>query len=211
MTNPTNIRSTLIELAEPVCADAGYELVDLEYTRGPQGWLVRVYIDHADGGASGGTTPVPTSSIGFDDCERLSRELSALFDVEDPLPHAYSLEVSSPGVDRPLRTAAHFRRYVGETAKIVLTRGQGGRKNFKGRLLAVEEEDGSELVAIDVDGTTFQLPLADVATAKLVPDWDALMKGPRSTGSASTGSTSNGSKPNGAEPNGRGDGEGAPR
>src|SRR5262245_16949858 len=97
--NPSEIRDQLIRLHEPVCRASGYELVDLRYLLEQGGWVVRVLID---------LDPPGPDAIGFDDCERISRELSAVLDVEDPIPNAYRLEVSSPGVDRPLRTAEHF-------------------------------------------------------------------------------------------------------
>jgi ribosome maturation factor RimP len=185
--DPADIRQKLLDITEPVCTDSGYELVDVEYTRGPSGWIVRVYIDrrpdlaHVQGG------------ISFEDCTRLSRQLGAVLDVEDPVPHAYSLEVSSPGLDRPLRTAAHFQRYLGETAKVVLAEPLGGRRNFKGVLRGIEplpgqsddqSDDQSDqttngaatTLVMEVEGNEFRLPLADVASARLVPDWDSLMK-----------------------------------
>ena len=163
----------LFAIAEPACRANGYELVDVEYTTSQSGWVVRVYIDRpADIPDTTGLGP-----IGLADCERMSRELSALFDVEDPLPHAYSLEVSSPGIDRPLRTAAHFQRYAGQVARVVLAQPLGERKNFKG-VIGPVDGDGTH-VSIDVDGTDYRLPLADIASARLVPDWDALLKGPK--------------------------------
>jgi ribosome maturation factor RimP len=172
-----DIRHSLLELAEPVCFDNGYELVDVEYTRGPSGWIARFYIDRRPD-----LPPSSKGGISFEDCERLSRQLSAVLDVEDPVPHAYSLEVSSPGLDRPLRTAAHFQRYLGETAKVTLSEPLAGRRNFKGVMRTVEPlgeaeaaQAGATLV-MDVDGNEFRLPLADIASARLVPDWDTLMK-----------------------------------
>jgi ribosome maturation factor RimP len=157
-------------IAEPVCRASGYELVDVEYTRAQSGWVLRIYIDRP--------ADVPhQSGISFADCERLSRELSTVLDVEDPVPTAYSLEVSSPGLDRPLRTAAHFQRYAGETAKVALAEPLEGRKNFKGVVKGVEPP-GPEatLVVIEVDGTEFRLPIQSIASARLVPDWDSVMK-----------------------------------
>lgn len=169
MSRGNTTRLQLIELAEPVCAGAGYELVDLDYTREQHGWVVRALIDRCEEHGA---------PIGFADCERVSRELSAVFDVEDPVPHAYRLEVSSPGLDRPLRTAKHFRRHVGEMAKIAMEPGataeHGGRRNFKGRLVAVEGNEEDARVAIEVDGVTYRLTVGDIAAARLVPDWDAL-------------------------------------
>lgn len=166
MADVARTRDKLLKLAEPVCAGSGYEVVDLRYLRDQGGWVVRVFIDRADNAATG-------RGIGFEDCERVSRELSAVFDVEDPLAEAYRLEVSSPGVDRPLRTASHFRRFIAEKAKITLEHGVEGRRNFTGTLVAVEDDDAT--VAIDVDGVQYRLPIADIAVAKLMPNWDALM------------------------------------
>lgn len=167
------IRDELFQLAEPVCEDAGYELVDLRYVREQSGWVVRAFIDHPDG-------------ITFTDCERVSRELSAVFDVEDPIPNAYNLEVSSPGVDRPLRTATHFRRFVGHTARVVLAEARDGRKRYKGVIVEVTpsageagaaEGDAGAAVSVRVeDGQVFSLPVAEIETAKLVPDWDELSR-----------------------------------
>ena len=184
MKSPADITRDLIAIIEPVCQSSGYELVDVDYTSSPGGWVVRVYIDRsADSPAhslEGGAGP-----IGLADCERLSRELGAVLDVEDPLPHAYSLEVSSPGLDRPLRTAAHFQRYAGETVKITLATPLDGRKNFKGVLRGVDPagvEDPAVNVLVEVDGTEFRLPLGQIGGARVVPDWDALMKGRGATG-----------------------------
>jgi ribosome maturation factor RimP len=172
-----DIRQSLLALAEPVCTDNGYELVDVEYTRGPSGWIARFYIDRRPD-----LPPSSKGGISFEDCERLSRQLGAMLDVEDPVPTAYSLEVSSPGLDRPLRTAAHFQRYLGETAKVTLSEPLAGRRNFKGVLRTIEplgaeaDEAGRTTLVMDVDGNEFRLPLADIASARLVPDWDTLMK-----------------------------------
>src|SRR6185295_1220371 len=89
---------------QPPIEAAGYELVDVEWKREQPGFILRVFIDKPDG-------------ITHEDCERVSRELSAVLDVTDVIPHAYHLEVSSPGLDRPLRSLAHFRRYLGQKAR----------------------------------------------------------------------------------------------
>ena len=171
------LRQRLVAIVEPVCIAAGYDLVDLRLKSEQGGWVLRVFIDVA----SAPDAPLDPEwwkhGVDLADCEKLSRELSAVLDVEDPIPHAYSLEVSSPGIDRPLRTAAHFRRFVGAEVKIALAVPLAGtdRKNFKGQLTAVAQDDAH--VTVDVDGQPFTLPLADIETAKLVPDWDDVMKG----------------------------------
>ncbi len=98
--------------------------------------------------------------------------MSAVLDVADPLPEAYGLEVSSPGISRPLRTPEHFQAQIGSVAKVVLAHGLDGRCNFKGELVAVEPD----AVVVDVDGTQFHLPFADIDSAKLVPNWDEVLK-----------------------------------
>lgn len=147
------LKETLIELLEPPLRAMGYELVDLEVRAGGKG-LLRIYIDQADG-------------VDVGDCERVSRQIGAFLDVEEPMPGSYTLEVSSPGLDRPLRTVAHFQRFAGHEAKLRLVGPIEGRRNFKGRLRGVENDD----VMIEVDGQIWNLPLADVAAAHLVPEF----------------------------------------
>jgi ribosome maturation factor RimP len=191
----TPLHQRLISIVEPVCQAAGYELVDLRFLLEQGGWTLRVAVDlpldeHTD------PQEVPSDRVDLEDCEKVSRELSAVLDVEDPIPQAFSLEVSSPGIDRPLRTAAHFQHFAGSEARIQLAMpvrmeppGSPGsadaaagssveRRNFKGILQGVV--DGK--VAIECDGTSFQLPIDDIESAKLVPDWDAVMKGKSGVG-----------------------------
>ena len=161
------LHTKLIHIVEPVLQGAGYELVDLRFVLEQGGWTLRVQIDHPLG-----TNPEP---IDLSACEAMSRELSAVLDVEDPIPQAYSLEVSSPGIDRPLRTPAHFAHFTGSEAKIALAvplhLDSGERRNFRGILKGVADDR----VSIECDGHTFALPIADIDSAKLVPDWDAVM------------------------------------
>jgi len=183
-TPPSNdaatIRRRVWAIVEPVCSHAGFDLVDVRFVTEPGGWVLRVFIDRPaqkDGEA-------PIQDVDLDDCERMSRELSALLDVEDPIGPAYNLEVSSPGIDRPLVTEGHFRRFVGAEIKVTLLHGvpnpQGGeRKNFRGMLEAVEGEGDDARARVIVDGQPWLLPIHDVDVAKIVPDWDAVMKGNR--------------------------------
>lgn len=182
--NPLTDR--LIALVEPVCHDAGCELVDLRLLMEQGGWVLRVCVDLLPvEGEAPDLAAVHEDRVDLATCEELSRQLSAVLDVDDPIPQAYSLEVSSPGIDRPLRTAGHFTTYSGAEAKIQLAvplmvtgpSGPGERRNFRGQLLGVVGEPGRELVAIEVDGKRFELPLADIESARLVPDWDAVMRG----------------------------------
>jgi ribosome maturation factor RimP len=147
------MRDKLFGRLEPVVAALGYELVEVEWTSAGRSSVVRVYIDRTDGGG-----------IGLDDCERASRAIGAALEVEDPVGHEYQLEVSSPGFDRPLRTAAHFARFAGSEARIELAAPIEGRRRFRGRLGPVE---GGE-VTIEVDRKEWKLPLAGISKARLV-------------------------------------------
>jgi ribosome maturation factor RimP len=177
----TPLHNRLISIVEPVVQHAGLELVDLRFLLEQGGWVLRVQIDVPVEQVTD-VTQVPTERVSLIECEQMSRELSAVLDVDDPITQAYSLEISSPGIDRPLRTAAHFTHFAGSEAKIQLAIPMqlptGERRNFKGKLLGMRDAN----VAIEVDGHTFELPLADIDQAKLVPDWDAVMRGQSGVG-----------------------------
>ena len=142
----------LAKLLEPTVERLGYELSDLEVNLGGKGGVLRVFIDHADG-------------IGLKDCEAVSLAVSALLDVEDPLPGHYNLEVSSPGLDRKLTKPVHFERFAGETVKVQMRFPIEGRRRFRGRLLSADDES----IVVDVDGESHTLPIATIDTARLVP------------------------------------------
>ena len=149
--NHAKRKQNLIELLEPPLEALGYELVDLDVRVGKHG-LLRIFIDNEDG-------------VGLADCERVSRQLSAFLDVEDPLPGRYVLEVSSPGLDRPLRTLEHFRRFQDCRAKVRLREPRDSRRMLDGRLLGIREES----IVMDVDGEVWQVQPAEIASARLVP------------------------------------------
>ena len=190
--NPLHQR--LISIIEPVAKSAGLELVDLRFLLEQGGWVLRVQVDRPLSEAAD-LGEIPSDRVDLAACEDLSRELSAVLDVEDPIPQAYSLEVSSPGIDRPLRTAEHFAHFTGSEAKIQLAiplaTASGERRNFKGVLRGI---DGDK-VKIDCDGLSFELPIADIDHAKLVPDWDAVMHGKSGAGAKQPPSTKPGQKP----------------
>jgi ribosome maturation factor RimP len=146
------LRDTLVNLVRPVVEGLGCELWDLEYAPGRGVSLLRLYID-----APNGTT--------LEDCERVSRAVSAILDVEDPVPGRYTLEVSSPGFERTLRTAGQFARFVGETVYVELAAPVDGRRRYKGPLRAA----GAETVELEVDGRRQVLPIADIRKAHLAP------------------------------------------
>jgi ribosome maturation factor RimP len=147
------MRERLYGLLEPVAAGLGYELIDVEWSSAGKSSVLRAYIDRIDGGG-----------VSLDDCERASRAISAVLDAEDPIGHEYRLEVSSPGFDRPLRTAAHFARFAGSEARVELAEPLEGRRRFRGRLGPVE--DG--VVTIEVDRKEWKLPVAGISKARLV-------------------------------------------
>jgi ribosome maturation factor RimP len=147
------VREKLFGLLEPVVAGLGYELLEVEWSSAGRNSLVRVYIDRTDG-----------ARIGLDDCERASRSIGAVLDAEDPIGSEYRLEVSSPGFDRPLRTAEHFARFAGSEARIELGAPIEGRRRFRGLLGQVE----GGAVTIEVDRKVWKLPLAGISKARLV-------------------------------------------
>lgn len=149
-------QAKLQSLVEPVVTGQGYELVDVEFKSELGAWILRVYIDKP-GSAD--------ERVGLDDCAQVSRELSAVLDVEDAIPGHYSLEVSSPGLNRPLKKASDFARFVGKKAKIRTRHPVGeSRRNFSGTLVAV---DGGK-VKIDVGDQVCEVPVDDVEKANLV-------------------------------------------
>jgi len=147
------LRDQLIELLQPVVVDLGYELWELEYAARSGGGLLRLYIDSPEG-------------ITLDDCERVSRAVSAAMDTDDPITGHYTLEVSSPGLDRVLRTAEHFVRFNGEQVKVETVRPVNGRKRFAGRLAGVS--DGQ--IALEIDGGVVTLPIDGIHKARVAPE-----------------------------------------
>ena len=150
----------LTQLLEPLVEDLGYEFVGLEHSSNPKNPVVVIYIDHADG-------------IAIEDCEKVSREVAALLDVEDPIPGNYNLEVSSPGLDRPLFTLEHYARFSGELAQVSVYAPVDGRRKFKGVILGTGE--GS--VKLDQDGTEVELDMSNIVKGRLVPDYAAILSG----------------------------------
>ncbi len=139
-------------LLEPAVENLGYELLQLQVGSQGKQMVLRVYID-----APGG--------IQVDDCASVSRQISALLDIEDPLSGAYLLEVSSPGLERPLVKPVHFKRFVGDKAKIVMATYILGRRRFTGKMVLA----GDEAVVLDVDGECYELPYSDMESAQLQP------------------------------------------
>lgn len=167
---------TLWDLLDPVVAGEGYELVDLDY-RNERGWVLRVYVDRPDVEIVPGLGVAPGQGIQLDECVSVSRQISALLDVEEVISRAYALEVSSPGVQRPLRRPKDFERFAGcqvrvrthdpitsQNPKITVP-----SRNMMGTLSFIDEQT----IEIDVNGSPFRIPVAKITKAHLEPDMDA--------------------------------------
>ena len=122
-------------VAERVAASRGLDVWDIQNRREAIGHVVRIFIDRP------GPAATPEESVSVEDCEQVNREMSTILDVEDPLPFAYTLEVSSPGLDRPLRDADDYSRFAGRLAKVVVSEAVDNQKAFEGRLRGVDHGD----------------------------------------------------------------------
>lgn len=142
-------------IIEPSVSALGYELVGVEYL--PQGRhsVLRIFVDSEAG-------------ITVDDCEKVSRQISAVLDVEDPIKGQYTLEVSSPGLDRPLFTPEHYERFAGHQVKLRLHQPLEGQRKFKGLLQGM---DGDEVV-VEVEGGELRVLPDEIEKANLIPQWD---------------------------------------
>jgi len=158
-------------LLAPTVASLGVELLGVEYLPSPGGAVLRLYIDVPAGDMpadeAGQAEP---RSVTIEDCEAVSREVSAQLDVEDPISGHYTLEVSSPGIDRPLFGAAQFARFLGESAKVALKLPQEGRRRLQGQIARVE----GETIVFLIDGNEFAVRSDNIDKARLVPDWAAM-------------------------------------
>jgi ribosome maturation factor RimP len=142
------------ERLEPIVAGEGLELLEVEFLREREGWILRLFIDK------------PGGRVGLDECSQVSRAVDTVLDVEDIVPHEYNLEVSSPGVNRPLKKPAHFERVKGQKVKVKTFGpiGEPPRKNFTGTLTEV----AADAIAVDVEGAgNFRISFKDIAKANL--------------------------------------------
>lgn len=172
MSRKNDILDKVRAIAEPLAVAEGLELVDVELGGVGGHTTLRLFIDRVPGPVpradevSAVARGLPRAAVTLDDCASISRAVSAALDVEDPIAGRYELEVSSPGVDRPLRTQEHFARFLGSKVR-VKTYGPletaGNRKTFVGKLLAYEDGE----VVVDVDGTTFRVPHGQIAKANV--------------------------------------------
>ncbi len=145
-------------IAERVAASRGLDVWDIQSRREAMGHVVRVFIDRP------GPAATPEESVSIEDCEQVNREMSTILDVEDPLPFAYTLEVSSPGLDRPLRGAGDYSRFAGRLAKVVVKEAVDNQKAFEGRLRGV---DTGDVLLETSSGRMHRLPLHLIARGRL--------------------------------------------
>jgi ribosome maturation factor RimP len=145
-------------IAERVAASRGLEIWDIQSRREATGHVVRVFIDRP------GPAATAEESVSIEDCEQVNREISTILDVEDPLPFSYTLEVSSPGLDRPLREVADYRRFTGRLAKVVVSEPVDNQKAFEGRLRGVEQD---EVLLEAPNGRMHRLPVRLITRGRL--------------------------------------------
>ncbi len=144
------IEATVAEWVEEIVAGSDLELVDVEYVKEHESWILRVFLDKPGG-------------IDLDDCQSVSQILDQKLDEEDPIPGSYSLEVSSPGLERPLKKEADFQRFAGRSVEIRTYRGIHGRKRFTGMLEGLQDQN----VLLKWEGETIEIPLELIAKANL--------------------------------------------
>ena len=145
-------------IADRVARSRGLEVWDIVSRHAPGGRVIRVFIDRP------GPAATPEESVSIDDCADVSRDMGTILDVEDPLPFAYTLEVSSPGLDRPLRDVEDYRRFAGRLAKVVVTEAVDNQKAFEGRLRGVE---GDIVLLEGPKGRLHRLPMRVIARGRL--------------------------------------------
>lgn len=148
---------TIVErLGNQVAADLGYELLEVEYRKEGPDWVLRCFIDHENG-------------IGIDDCQRFSEALDVVLDEEDPIPGKYLLEVSSPGIERPLKKELDFIRFAGKMAEIKLIKPINNCKTYRGELLGMVGDHSGRKVALKInDSNILEIPRNEIAKAKLI-------------------------------------------
>ena len=177
-TRETGLAARVAHIVEPIAADLGYELVRVRVS-GMNGMTVQVMAERPDG------------TMTIDDCELLSRNISPAIDVADPVEREYRLEVSSPGIDRPLTRAKDFENWAGHEAKLETEQLINGRKRFRGTLLGVKDGAAGMRLLDASDETDVWLPLEEIADAKLVLT-DALLKAaPRASAGAENSEQTN--------------------
>jgi ribosome maturation factor RimP len=160
----TQLIDRIRAIAERVAGSYGLEIFDVQFRRESTGWVLRIFVDVPD------TDEAPAAgdaSVTIQDCERVSRDVSAVLDVEETIDHHFTLEVSSPGLDRPLRRARDYRRFAGRLAKIVVAEAVDNQKHFAGRLLGPAENVQDAVVIETAPGKRHVIPLSLITRARL--------------------------------------------
>jgi len=158
LTRESDLVEQVRTVAARVAATHGIDIFDVQFRREARGMVLRVQIDRP------GPAATAEESVSIEDCARVSRDLSAVLDVEELIPTSYMLEVSSPGLDRPLRLAEEYRRFAGRRAKLVVREAVDGHTFFKGRLGGVE---GADVLVEGDDGKRHRVPLGAISRAHL--------------------------------------------
>ncbi len=153
MSAEKDIKEKIRELIEIPLLKKGIEIVDLEWRRERSGWVLRIYIDKPGG-------------VNIGDCAKISDLVGRILDKEDLIHHSYNLEVSSPGIERPLKTKEHFERFRGEKVKITLKNPISGRRNLIGINLGIE----GEILRLEVEGKVWEIPFSEIKKAHLQPE-----------------------------------------
>lgn len=148
------------KIIEPVLTSLGYELIESEFIQEEGRHVLRLYIDREEG-------------VTIDDCRQVSRAIDTLLEVEEVIPCAYNLEVSSPGIERPLRRKQDFEKFAGKNVRIKTKEKIDNRGNYKGRLVGVKGDD----VIVNVDGTEYSVPIQQIFKARLEIDEEVFAKG----------------------------------
>ncbi len=149
-----SVVSTVEGIVAPVLDEMGIELVDIVYIKEGGRWFLRLFIDKPGG-------------VGLDDCQRVSERIDPLLDEHDPIPNSYTLEVSSPGIERPLKKPADFERFTGRKIRLTTFVPVEGRRKFKGVLVAANNHS----ITLDNEGSTVVIPMEQVASARLVAEF----------------------------------------
>ena len=152
MAGSANTEKRIEELIQPTVTEMGYELVDVEFVKEGPNWYLRIFIDK-----EGGVT--------IDDCEAVSKTLEKIFDEKDPIEQAYFLEISSPGIDRPLKKKEDFIKYNGEMVDVKLYKPYEGSKEYTGKLVGYDENDGT--VTIEIDDKNIAFTKKEIAGIRL--------------------------------------------
>lgn len=148
------VADNVLQMAAPVAAKMGLELVDVEFVKEGGRWYLRIFIDKPGG-------------VGLDDCQAVSEQMSSLLDEKDPIEYSYTLEVSSPGIERPLKKLSDYERFKGHLVNITTYAPVHGQKRFTGQLAGASESE----VVLDINGTQMAISMEQVASARLAVEF----------------------------------------